>query len=208
MNLNKYFLLLFIFSLCSCIEKKKVILHYNMRDEMVNAISKLKFVHYDTIESDFYYENLIQDYLEGDEISKGNGFIKCTQKISLETYLSGYFTAYFLTNIMEMKRVGIVCDSVSISKFRNDMFVNALKDGTYYSETKINPFCGAYYKKFHLKIQVLYLGNVLQRTPLCLPCEEHLKYENEHHNMRYQMLSLPTYLITKVFLWKQYKIDE
>lgn len=105
--------------------------------------------------------------------------------------------------ILRQKGIIIKLDDKSISNFYDSLFRKEIKDGSYNIETKINPICGSYYKKFKLKIEVAFIDTISQRTPLFLDCKQFDKYIRENKGQTYQVKPLPTYIITKFFTWEE-----
>lgn len=161
-------------------------------------------IKYDTLNAIFFYENSITAYEEVDVFLKNGGFIR-TDEINEKSYRSGYYVGDANAYVQYLKQKGIVIryDNSSIAEFYDSLFQKGLRDGSYRSKTNINPFCGAYYKKFQLKVEVLFIDTISQRTPLFLNCEKHDDYIRYNKGKNYLNLSLPTYLITNVFSWKE-----
>lgn len=160
---------------------------------------------YDTLDQVFLYENLIMAYIEpGDVIGKGNDFIKFNN--NKPTYNEGvfmYFTSAFRYNKMKERNIDIYIDTTSIFKSISEMRYKAMQNRTLWEKTHINPFCGSYYKKYKMKIEVLYLGEVFQKIPLLMNCKEVAEYLKKNNGKNYQMCYVPTYLITRIFEWEE-----
>ncbi len=161
-------------------------------------------VKYDTLDAIFFYENLISSYQEEDVILKGGGFVK-NDTITEESYYNGYYVSNAYTYVKHLKQKGINIryDDASIGAFHDSLFQKGLRDGNYRSKTNINPFCGAYYKKYQMKVEVLYIDTVSQRTPLFTNCNEYEVYVHKNNGKNYMMFALPTYVITRVFSWEE-----
>ena len=155
---------------------------------------------YDTLEGDFAYEDLIQAYLEVDVIVKNGGFVQIHDSINKNSYFQGYYiinTDYL--KMMKEKLSEIHYDYISFEKIHDLTYAQPIKNGTYRMKGKINPFCGAYYKKIHMRMEVLDIGRNIQRLPLFAGCDEYRKITANNTAKHYQELSIPTYVITKVF---------
>lgn len=76
------------------------------------------------------------------------------------------------------------------------------REGTAYSETNINPYCGVYYKEYYMEIEVLYIDTIPQRMPLMMNCDEFDNYVKNNKRKNCHIETLPTYIITNVFLFK------
>ena len=166
---------------------------------------KLNVLKYDTIKGDFLFENSIASYLDGDAITKSGGYIAFDSNI-INSYNKGIYIIgdSYIKNIAE-RNDKIDYDATSISDFQYKCTIKSINDGSYYGTTKFNPFCGLYYKKYKLNIVVLDLGNVMQKIPLFKTCKEleiHLKNKS---NSKYKMKAIPTFIITKVVEFYEYK---
>lgn len=161
---------------------------------------------YDTLDGVFLFENRIDAYVEGgDAIIKGNDLVH-EGTVSKELYQQGIFTYYsslFHYQRMADKNPNIHFDTASVFKVFGEIRYKAVQDGTLWGETDINPFCGGYYKKYRIKMEVLYLGSVIQRTPLFMNCKELKEYMRKNKGKNYEMCILPTYLITRVFEYEE-----
>lgn len=179
-------------------------------NKKVTTVSNPLYLHspslvkYDTLDAIFFYENFISSYQEEDVIIKGGGFVK-NDTITEESYYNGYYigNAYTYVKHLNQKGINIRYDDVSIGAFQDSLFQKGLRDGNYRSKTNINPFCGAYYKKFQLKVEVLYIDTISQRTPLLVDCNKYEEYVRINSGTNYLKASLPTFIITKVFSWEE-----
>ena len=203
--------LLFIFSSCSLFkkdepsvdnsQKNKAPIVDSQRDRKVDLIQGETLdlgIRYDTIEADFLYEAKIGSYLQGDAISKSGEFI-FSDNVSEAQYLKGYFLVedYYLHMIKLRNKINIRYDSVSVSHLDSLLVFKYMNN--YDPDSSINPYCGLYYDKYHLKIEVVYLGTFLQQIPIFFNCDDLSKYLQNNAGKTYQNLSLPTYIITNVF---------
>lgn len=159
-------------------------------------------IKYDTLSGTFFYENMIDSYIENDAVVKPPGFIH-GDSISKFEYRNGYYiNDWAYLKQLQRKGMELNFDKKSIANFYDSLQQRLLRNGTYMSETKINPFCGAYYKKYVMKIEILYIDTVLQRTPLFMDCPGYKMYVNDNHK-NYEMSTLPTYVITRIISWKE-----
>jgi hypothetical protein len=169
----------------------------------INPISDYlpKTIMYDTISGDFFYENLINSYIEVDAVVKSSGFIQA-DTLSEAAYKRGYFiNGYSYNNLILSKGIDIRVDKMSIANFYDSQFQKAISEGTM-RETSINPFCGAYYKKYEMKIEVIFIDSVDQRVPLFMDCKQYTSSEGSNRK-NYSIMKLPTYAITKIFFWRE-----
>jgi len=160
-------------------------------------------IQYDTLEGEFLYENLVAAYIEGDAVGKERSFV-IMEENNEDLYKHGiitYFTSDFWYDKMKNKNDTMHYNPASVFKMLEDMQDRAVKNGTFWEPTDIHPFCGAYYKLYRMKIEVLYLGLVKQKIPLFMNCKEAKKYLHKNNGKNYQECSIPTYLITHVFEW-------
>lgn len=161
-----------------------------------------KAVIYDTLSGTFFYEDNIQSYILLDAITAGNGFIHA-DSIDEAAYKRGYIQGIIasgnIINILANKGVKIRSDTASIARFYN----SSLSDLVTGKNNIIEPFCGAQYVKYNMKIEVAYIDTISRKLPLFVDCETYKKLvENKHKN--YQLASVPTYVITKVFSWQEH----
>ena len=158
---------------------------------------------YDTISGIFFYENSIASYIQFDAIAKAGGFIK-GDTVTEQQYEDGYYVeGWNYVELLKRKGVDIKFDKQSVASFYDSLQQRSLKDGTYMDKTNINPFCGAYYRKFKLTIEVVMIDTISQRSPLFLDCKQFDKYVSENNYRAYQVKQLPTYIITKFFTWEE-----
>ncbi len=198
MNNNYYILSLFAVLCVGCSVKKPKSAYYNFPID--DHVPK-EFV-YDTISACFYYENLIKSYIDLDAVVKTSGFIQA-DSISEIAYKKGYFIdGYYYANSLSHKGININIDKKSIALFYDTLFQKSLREGTN-AETNINPFCGAYYKKFEMKIEVMFIDSIYQRVPLFIDCNQYKILQESNNRNNYQMMLLPTYAITKIFSWRE-----
>ncbi len=189
-------LLVFLFfqkSVPDILQAQEVKIKY---DDMSNI--QLSEIKYDTLECLFFYENLIEAYIQGDAVIKTGGYIKIKDDIN-----KSYLEAYYVLSSFYAKKLAsnnsLHYDSLSINTFESKQYYQSIQNGTFFGETKINPFCGVYYKKYKLKIEVVKVGWVTQRIPYFQNCDEIKKRKKN-----YQIADLPTYIITNVFEYKEY----
>ena len=154
---------------------------------------------YDTIESIFLYENLIQPYIFGDAIAKDKGFIMYDSNMTY-TYLKGYYytnatykTVFFDKNRTFSEKISDTTVSKFIANREIEEYVDEL------DLKRINPFCDCYYKKYKMKVEIITLGLRRQIVPLPYTCKELYYYKGN----RYETMPLPTYLITHIFSWSE-----
>ncbi|HTO15170.1 MAG TPA: hypothetical protein VLZ83_05340 [Edaphocola sp.] len=198
---NSYICMLF---LCSCAIKQKA------ADEVWSwDSSKLELpeiLRYDTLEGLFLREISIQAYMIGDGIHKGDDFIKQGEVLNETLYNNGIITSmssYFWYDAMKEKRPDFHFDTISIFNALWGMELKSIQGGSKWFEPEISPICDSYYKRYRMKIEVLNLGLIKQRLPLFMNCEQIAIYEKENHGKNYQILAIPTYLITKIFSWEE-----
>lgn len=162
-----------------------------------------KAIKYDTLDAIFYYENLIESYDVGDAMLQNHGFVEADTILNKSSYLNGYINCNldYLRNLKLHNNL-IQFDSF-VNRFLISIYSKSILNGSLNNETKLSPFCGSYYKKYHLKIEVLYIGSILQRVPLFLSCEELKKFHIKHPKKLYNVFKLPTYAVTKVFSWEE-----
>ena len=184
----KYFLLpvIFLFSFTNCLVAK--IAKQNFRKHS-------RLVKYDTLEGYFYYENLVKGYVDFDAVVKTSGFIRVTADVK-KSYEEGY---YIIMN-PELLRYGMTFhyDSLSIGNFLTNQWLGSVQDGSLLGTTSINPYCGIYFKKYYLKIEVINLGKIRQRVPRFKTCDE-LKQKKKRRKKYYRLRRLNTFLITNMF---------
>jgi len=190
--------ILLVIALISCSSPKKL-----------NTTSSAIYEHipqsivYDTINEIFFYENSISSYIEVDAITKAGGFIK-GDTITSEIYKNGYFVeGWNYVEFLKRKGIDVRFDKKSVSEFYDSLMQRSLRNGTYVDKTDINPYCGAYYKKFKLNVEVMYIDTIKQRVPLFLDCKQYDEYIREKKGRTYQFKPLPTYIITKFFSWEE-----
>lgn len=200
--IDKYICMLIVFVCCKhVVSAQKQALPWNSLTSYIPVN-----IRYDTLEGVFLYENLIYAYIEGEDvIVKRGNFVKMdTDNKNLYQYgIFIYFESAFQYKKMKDENPYIHFDTVSVFKLFGEMRYKALQEGTFWEKTTINPFCGAYYKKYQMKVEVLYLGEVEQRLPLFMDCKEVIKYSCKLKGKNYQIRVIPTYLITKVFELKE-----
>jgi len=158
---------------------------------------------YDTISGVFFYENSIASYIEGDAYVKSNGFIHA-DSVTQFAYSQGYYLEGG-PYVDHLKNKGIIVrlDKSSIAEFYDSLFQKSIRTDTYRSKTDINPFCGGYYKKYEMKVEVLYIDTVSQRVPLFMDCSGYEKFAQDNRGKNYVITPLPTYAITKIFSWRE-----
>lgn len=163
-----------------------------------------KALKYDTLSGTFFYENYVLSYLESDVVLKSGGFIKA-EMVSERSYKGGYYVGESSTYVQYLKQRGISVryDAASIANFYDSLFKKGINTGTYRDITDINPFCGAYYKKYDLNIEVLFIDTVKQRVPLFMNCKGIEEFVQHNGGKNYKIDSLPTYIITKVLSWRE-----
>ncbi len=54
---------------------------------------------YDTLQGDFYYENLVRGYIDGDAIVKTGGYIECNNDIPKSYHTLIHIAVYTIKNI-------------------------------------------------------------------------------------------------------------
>ena len=184
---KKYLLLpvIFLFSFTNCLIAKTVKQNFRKHSRLVK---------YDTLEGYFYYENLVKGYVDFDAVVKTSGFIRVTADVK-KSYEEGY---YIIMN-PELFRYGIKFhyDSLSIGNFLTNQWLGSVQDGSLLGTTSINPYCGIYFKKYYLKIEVINLGKIRQRVPRFKTCDE-LKQKKKHRKKYYRLRRLNTFLITNM----------
>lgn len=173
-------------------------------DQSIPIYSRIpKTIKYDTLSGVFFYENKIQGYEVFDAIVKSPGFIKA-DTISEVSYKNGYYVdGWYYVDDMKSKGINIHFDKNSIVAFYDSLHQKSLKDGTYMSETDIMPFCGSYYKKFRMELEVLYVDTISQRVPLFVGCEDNKKAKNDNNGKDNKIQPLPTYIITRIISWNE-----
>ena len=153
------------------------------------------------MEGDFLYENRIEGYIDGDAVVKSESFVR-NGVINKQLYQNGLFIWFgsdFHYRKMSYKNPYIHFDTSSVFKIFGSMRYKAIQEGTLWEKTEIHPACGSYYKKYSMKIEVLYLGLIMQRIPLFMNCSQIKEYMRENNGRDYEMTAIPTYLITHVF---------
>lgn len=192
-----FFLLVTVaFISCSALHPKthKPLHNSPISNDILTGLT-LKNVRYDTIENDFFYEVYLQSYISGDAIVGGGGLIKFGI-VNEETYLKGYFILnnYYLKK--SYNQFGVLYNQKTTETTEYEFQLTStlnfnLKDSAYFT-----PACGLYYKGYHLKLEVVFLGNISHRIPVFVDCANRNKISN------YTYLALPTYLITNVMCCK------
>lgn len=198
---SKYCLLIFlVFGVCSsCFSQKQIV-----KWDSLNNFFPID-IGIDTIEDVFLYELAVRGYADGDVFIKGgDNFVRQSKPFNLESYKKGYFI--FRNGYLKRLADGnplIHFDTASLDSIF--AAINEMgREGLVYVDSNFNPTYGCYYKKFYLKIEVLSLGDVSQRVPLFAKDENELKKLIEKNGGKdYEIISLPTYLITRVFKYDQ-----
>jgi hypothetical protein len=160
-------------------------------------------VNYDTVDGIFFYENSIEAYIDHHVVVKNYGFV-FGDSVNEKLYQNEYYIIaedYYL-NALQKMALDVRVNQSSISLFYDSLRTKGIRDGSFWSETEINPFCGGYYKKYMIKMEVLYIDNITQRVPVFIDCNERLV--NTRRTRRdYKMSSIPTYVITDIMFWKE-----
>lgn len=186
---------LFLFMLSSCRTQRQLLKSDNTFYEYVPEVIK-----YDTIDAEFYYENYIASYIFDDAIFKSGGFILADRPIDKKAYKHMYVKVNeYYPRSLKSKNIDVSFDSTSITKFREFLWRSNLSDNGYIEKTKINPFCGAYYKKYHLKLELFFVGNIEEIIPLFLSCDEMRK----HKGLPYEKTKVPIYIVTRILNSKE-----
>jgi hypothetical protein len=175
-----------------------------MRIDYKNFLNvKLDTIVYDTLEGDFFYENIVFAYSSSDAIVKSGHYIQCNHDIK-----TSYYKGYYILNSSHGK---MICsnnsflkrDFVSVDSFeRQQLYEKEIAETRafeYYNS--YNPFCGVYYKKYKLRIEVVKIGLVKQRLPFFENCDRMKKRGRKVYKIDY----LPTYLVTDVFHYNLYE---
>lgn len=162
-------------------------------------------IQYDTLEDIFLYEMDIRGYADNDVFMKGgNSFVKQSIPFNKSVYQNGYFIFRndYLKKIATKEPL-IHYDSTSLDSALKGIY-EKYREGLVNIDSSFNPAYGCYYKKFRLKIEVLYLGSLMQRIPLFANNEKEMrKYVRKNNGRDYEIVALPTYLITRVFEWEE-----
>ena len=188
-----------------------VVFSFNCKTQKIFSVSvgspiwerePIKIV-YDTISGIFFYENSIDSYIEGDAYVKSNGFIHADSVTQFAYYQGYYMESPSYVDHLKNKGITVRLDKSSIVEFYDSLFQRSIRTDTYRGKTDINPFCRSYYKKYEMKIEVLYIDTVSQRVPLFMDCSGYEKFVQDNKGKNYVIAPLPTYVITKIFSWRE-----
>src|SRR5690554_1712480 len=163
-----YLIVILLFSGTYCLAQVKVIPWGSINEYVPSSVK------YDTIEGDFLLELAIGGYVTRyGEIVKGNSnFIVETIPFSKESYLYGYFILRDFVHkwlaeksMIDYNLSSYYSDSTSFKNNFNEIYA-IFRNSLVYVENNFNPIYGSYYKRFRLKVEVMYLADVEQRIPL------------------------------------------
>lgn len=199
--INKYIctVILIFFSLNTVIAQERII--------DWDSLDNYKPIHiqYDTLEGVFLYELVIGSYIEVDVFVKGG---KCFVKQSIPFDIQAYKNGYFIFENSYLQTIALVnpsihYDSAVLESTSRQVYEKEI-ESLIYIDSSFNPTYGCFYKRYRMKIEVLYLGKVRQRVPVFVAnAKEMRKYMRKNNGKYYQLCAIPTYVITNVFEWEE-----
>lgn len=204
MKINNILFLLIIILPFSCSKSKT--LNQRIEGGLIESqeIETQTEISYDTLDGIYLYESYVESYIAGeDAVTKVGGMIDGSVSVSINNYKKGYY----IIDLNKLTKVKENYPSLDFNPITITPLQSRLKEIFWthsgYSDTDFNPYFGLYYKRFYLKAVVVNIGQVYQKTPVFLGCEDFMKYKIKNEGVNYEYNFLSTYLVTNVMEWRE-----